>query len=76
MGRALARMEEDRSVLKIVTENLTGEVTSRKTRHRLEVNMRIVLKEIGENTRNWIDSTCKKKYWIAIINAALNLRVR
>ena len=33
------------------------------------------LKEIGINTRNWIDSAQDKDYWRALGNAALNLRV-
>jgi hypothetical protein len=32
------------------------------------------LKEIGINTRNWIDSAQDKDYWRVIVNAALNLR--
>jgi hypothetical protein len=31
------------------------------------------LKEIGINTRNWVDSA--EDYWRALVNAALNLRV-
>jgi hypothetical protein len=33
------------------------------------------LKEIGINMRNWIDSAQDRDYWIALVNAALNLRV-
>jgi len=33
------------------------------------------LKEIGINTRNWIDSAQDMDYWRALVNAALNLRV-
>ena len=33
------------------------------------------LKEIGIDTRNWIDSARDRVYWIALVNAALNLRV-
>ena len=33
------------------------------------------LKEIGSNTRNWVDSVQDKVYWRALVNAALNLRV-
>ena len=33
------------------------------------------LKEIGINTKNWVDSTQDRDYWRAFVNAALNLRV-
>ena len=33
------------------------------------------LKEIGINTRNWVDSAQDRDYWKALVNAALNLRV-
>ena len=32
------------------------------------------LKEIGNNTRNWIDSAQDRDYKRALVNAALNLR--
>jgi hypothetical protein len=33
------------------------------------------LKEIGINTRDWVDSSQDRDYWRALVNAALNLRV-
>ena len=33
------------------------------------------IKEIGTNTRNWVDSTQDMDYWRALVNAALILRV-
>ena len=33
------------------------------------------LKEIGINTRNWVDSAQDRDYWRTLVNAALNLRV-
>jgi hypothetical protein len=32
------------------------------------------IKEIGINTRNWIDSGQNREYWSYLVNAALNLR--
>ena len=34
------------------------------------------LKEIGIDTRNWVDSAQDRNDCIAIVNAALNLRVQ
>ena len=46
-----------------------------QSRRRQEDNIRLDFKEIGINTRNWVDSAQDKGYWRALMNAALNLRV-
>ena len=33
------------------------------------------LKEIGINTRNWVDLTQCRGYWKVLVNVALNLQV-
>ena len=33
------------------------------------------LKEMGINTKNWVDSPQDKDYWRPLMNAALNLRI-
>ena len=38
-------------------------------------NIRMYLKEMGINTRNWVDLFQDRDYWRALVNAALNLRV-
>ena len=40
-----------------------------------EENIRMEIKEIGINTRNWVDSAQDTDYWRALVNAAFNLRV-
>ena len=32
-------------------------------------------KEIGINTKNWVDSVQDRNYWNALVNAVLDLRV-
>ena len=44
-------------------------------RFRWEGNVRMDLKEIGINTRNWADLAQDRDYSGALANAALNLRV-
>ena len=44
-------------------------------KHTLKDNIRMDLKEIGINTRDWVDSAQDRDYWRALVNAALNLRV-
>ena len=65
------RMEEGRSAFKM----LTGTPAGRRPRRRWEDTIRIDLKEIGINSRNWADSAQDRDYWRALANAALNLRV-
>ena len=71
----LARMERCRSVFKILTGKPTGKRPLGKTRCRWKDIIRMGLKEIGINTRNWIDSAQDNDYWRSVVNAALNLRV-
>ena len=60
------RMEEDRSTFKIVTDTPAGKRPLGRPRRRWEDNIRMELKEISINTRNWIDSTPDKNYWRAL----------
>jgi hypothetical protein len=47
---------EEGSAFKILTGTPTGKRPLGRPRHRWEDNIRIDLKEIGTNTRNWVDS--------------------
>ena len=73
----VARMEEGRSAFKI----LTGRPTSTGMRPlgrpslRWYNYIRMDLKEIRINTRNWVDSAQDRAYWRALGNAPLNLRI-
>ena len=63
------------SALKILTCKPTRKRPLGKFRRRWEDNIRIVLKEIGINTRNCIDSAQDRVYCRVLGNAALNLRI-
>ena len=69
------RMEEGRSAFKILTGTPTGKRPLGRARSRWEGNIRMDLKEIGINTRNWVDSAQDRDHWKRLVNAALNLRV-
>ena len=56
------RMEEGSSSLKI----LTGNKPLRRSKRRWKDNIRMDLKEIGINTRNWVDSAQDRDYWRAL----------
>jgi hypothetical protein len=62
-------------LLKILIGKATGKRQLGRPRRRLEDNIRIDLKEIGINTRNWVDSAQGRNYWRALVIAALKLRV-
>ena len=70
-----AKMENSRSAFKILTGAPTRKKTLRRPRRRWEDSIKMDLKEIGINRRNWVDSAQGRDYWRALVNAALNLRV-
>ena len=65
----VSRMEEGRAAFKMLTDTPLG-----RPKRSWEDNIRKYLKEIGINTRNWVDSAQDRNYWRAL-NAALNLRI-
>ena len=75
MGKLCNRMKEDRSAFKILTVTPAGKRSLGWPRRRWEDNIRMDIKEIGTNTRNWVGSVKDSNYWRAFVNAALKLRV-
>ena len=71
--RNVARMEEGRSAFKILTGKPTGKRPLGRPMRKWEDNIRMDLKEIGINTRNWIDSA--QDYCRVLTNAALNASI-
>ena len=59
----------------MLTGKLRGKGPLRRPRCRWEDNIRMNLKEIGIDTRNWIDSAQDRDYCRALVNMALDLRV-
>ena len=53
----------------------TGTRPLGRPRRRWEDNIRMDLKEIGINTRKWVDSAHDRNYWRALVNAALTLPI-
>ena len=62
------------SAFKILTDTPAGKRPLEWPRCRWEDNIRMNLKEMGINTRNWIDSAQDKDYQGFLVNAALILR--
>ena len=74
-GGHIARMEEGRSAFRISTGKPTGKRPLGRLRHRWDDNIRVDLKEIGINTKNWVDLNQVRGYWRALVNVSLNFRV-
>jgi hypothetical protein len=68
-------MEEGRSAFKILLDTPTGKRPLGRPRCRWKDNIRMYVKEIGVNTRNWVDLVQDRDLWRALVNATLNLRV-
>ena len=62
-------------VFKILTGKPVSNMPLRRSRRRCEDNIRIDLKKIGVNRRNWIDSDQDRGYWRDLVNRSLNLWV-
>ena len=71
----VARMEEGRSVFKILTGKPTGKRPLGRPRRRWEDNIRMDLEEIGIKPRNCVHWAQDKEYRRVLVNAVLNLRV-
>ena len=63
----LARMEEGRSAFNILTGKITGNRPLGRPRCRWEVNIRMNLKEIVVNTRNWVNSAQDRNSWSVLV---------
>ena len=59
----VARMEEGSSAFKILTGKPTGKRPLGGPSHRWKDNIRMDLKEVDINTKNWVDSAQNRDYW-------------
>ena len=69
------RVSENTILSRILTGTPTGKRPLGQPRHRWEDNIRMDLKEIVINKRNWVYSAQDRDYWRALVNAALNFRI-
>jgi hypothetical protein len=71
----VARVVKGRSAFKILTGTPTGKSLLGGPRSRWEDNIRMYLKEICINKRNWVDSAQDRDYWRDLGITELNLRI-
>ena len=67
MGGHVARIEEGRSVFKILTGKPAGKRPLGSPKRRWEDSIIMDLQEIGINTRTWVDSAQDRDYWRALV---------
>ena len=75
MGWASRQIGRRQNCFKNLTGKPTGKGFIRRPGDRWEDNIRMDLKEIVVNARNWVNSGQVKDYCKALVNATLNLWV-
>ena len=74
-GGQLAKMEEGRSSFKILKYKPIEKRHLGRPRRRWKDNIRMDLKEIAVNTKNWLNLAQDRDYWRAFLNVTLNVRI-
>ena len=57
------------------SEKPTGMILLGRPRRRWERRIRMNIKEISVNAKNWVDSAQDRNFWRTIVNALMNLRI-
>ena len=70
MSRSSSQKEECRSAFKILAGKPIGKRPLGRLMHKWEDRIRMELKKIGINKRNWVDFAHNKDYWRALVNSA------
>jgi hypothetical protein len=71
----VARMGETRNAYKILVGNPEGKRPLERRRRRWVDNIKMDLREIGWDGRDWIDLDQDRDQWRALVNTVMNLRV-
>ncbi|KAJ4435460.1 hypothetical protein ANN_18076 [Periplaneta americana] len=71
----VARMSESRNAYRVLVGRLQGKRPLVKPRRRWEGNIKMDLREVGYDDRDWINLSQDRDRWQAYVRAAMNLRV-
>ncbi|KAJ4449272.1 hypothetical protein ANN_00670 [Periplaneta americana] len=71
----VARMGESRNGYSVLVGRLEGKRPLGRPRHRWEDNIKMDLREMGYDDREWINLAQDRDQWRAYVRAAMNLRV-
>ncbi|KAJ4445390.1 hypothetical protein ANN_07195 [Periplaneta americana] len=70
----LARMGESRNAYRVLVGRPEGKRPLRRPRRRWEDNIKMELREVGYDGRDWINLAQDRDQWRAYVRAAMNLR--
>ncbi|KAJ4444371.1 hypothetical protein ANN_06163 [Periplaneta americana] len=71
----VARMGESRNAYRVLVGRPEGKRPLGRPRHRWEDNIKMDLREVGYDDREWINLAQDRDQWRAYVRAVLNLRV-
>jgi hypothetical protein len=71
----VARMGEKRNAYRILMGNPEKKRPLGRPRRRWVDNIKMDLREIGWDGRDWIDLTQDRDQWMALVNTVMNFRV-
>ncbi|KAJ4436834.1 hypothetical protein ANN_16966 [Periplaneta americana] len=71
----VARMGESRNAYRVLVGRREGKRPSGKPRRRREDNIKMDLREMGYDSRDWINLAQDRDRWGGYVRAAMNLRV-
>ncbi|KAJ4441968.1 hypothetical protein ANN_11832 [Periplaneta americana] len=71
----VARMGESRNAYRVLVGRPEGKRPLGRQRHRWEDNIKMDLREVGYDDRDWINLAQDRDRWRAYVRAAMNLRV-
>ena len=71
----VARMEEGRSVHKVLVGKPEGKRPLGRPRHRWEDNIKMDLQEVGSGCGDWMGLAQDRERWWALVSTVMNSRV-
>ncbi|KAJ4429753.1 hypothetical protein ANN_21957 [Periplaneta americana] len=71
----VARMGESRNAYRVLVGRPEGKRPLGRPRRRWEDNIKMYLREVGYDDRDWINLAQDRDRWRAYVRAAMNLRV-
>ena len=71
----VARLEESRNAYRVLVGKPEGKRPLGRQRHRWEDNIKIDLREVGCDSRDWKALAEDRDQWRAYVRAVMNLRV-